>query len=152
TNTFLINVTQRRKQLGIMRAIGGTRKQIAGMVYREAMLMGIIGTIIGSGLGVLAAHFLTRAMGSLYQAKLPPIELTIWPFLVGAGCGLGISLIAAAMPARKAAHLSPLEAMRDVRAEEIEGSSRGLVLTGATMVVICACVMVASIRGYLPTL
>ena len=82
-NTFLINVTQRRKQLGIMRAIGGTRRQIAGMVFREAMLMGIVGTILGSVLGVVAAHFLTKAMGSLYQAKLPPIDLSEAPFLIG---------------------------------------------------------------------
>ncbi len=98
-NTFLINVTQRRKQLGIMRAIGATRRQIAGMVYREALLMGLVGTILGSLLGVIAAHYLTSAMGRLYQAKLPPIELTVWPFLLGTACGLGISLIAAALPA-----------------------------------------------------
>src|SRR6185436_2240189 len=60
-NTFLINVTHRRKQLGIMRAIGGTRRQIAGMVFREAMLMGIVGTILGSILGVVAAHYMTNA-------------------------------------------------------------------------------------------
>ena len=69
-NTFLINVTQRRKQLGIMRAIGATRRQIAGMVFREAMLMGVIGTILGSGLGVFAAHYLTSD-GLAHQATLP---------------------------------------------------------------------------------
>ncbi|HEX3598783.1 MAG TPA: ABC transporter permease, partial [Lacipirellulaceae bacterium] len=50
-NTFLINVTQRRRQIGIMRAIGATRGQIAGMMYREALLMGVLGTILGSLLG-----------------------------------------------------------------------------------------------------
>ncbi len=152
TNTFLINVTQRRKQLGIMRAIGATRGQIAGIVYREAILMGLVGTILGSGLGVVAAHYLTLAMGALYRAKLPGIELSYYPFLAGAGCGLGISLVAAALPARKASHLSPLEAMRDVRAEELEGSSRWLVIGGASLVVASAAVMVASICGYLPML
>ncbi len=152
TNTFLINVTQRRKQLGIMRAIGGTRRQIGGMVFREALLMGVVGTILGSGLGVLAAHFLTRAMGALYQAKLPPIELTIWPFVVGTSCGLGISLVSAAIPARKASHLSPLEAMRDVRADELEGSSRWMVVPGAIFAICGVCIMAASIRGWLPML
>ncbi len=74
TNTFLINVTQRRKQIGIMRAIGATRSQIAGMMYREALLMGVVGTILGSLLGIMAAHFLTIAMGTLYQSELPPIQ------------------------------------------------------------------------------
>src|SRR4029079_7921276 len=82
-NTFLSNVTQRRKQLGVMRAIGATRRQIAGMVFREAMLMGIIGTVLGSVLGVFAAHYITGAMGSLYQAKLPPINFYEAPFLFG---------------------------------------------------------------------
>lgn len=152
TNTFLINVTQRRKQLGIMRAIGATRKQIAGMVYREALLMGVVGTLLGSGLGVIAAHYLTAAMGTLYQATLPQIELTIWPFLVGTACGLGISLLAAALPARRASHLSPLEAMRDVLQGEIEGSSRWLVVFGAILVTACTSIMVASILGWLPML
>ncbi len=150
TNTFLINVTQRRKQLGIMRAIGATRAQIAGMVYREAILMGVVGTVIGSLLGVVAAHYLTAAMGTLYQASLPPIELTVYPFLIGTSCGLGISLLAAALPARKASHLSPLEAMRDVLQEEIEGSSRWLVASGAVLVILCICIMTASILGWLP--
>ena len=149
-NTFLINVTQRRKQLGIMRAIGATRRQIAGMVFREAMLMGVIGTVLGSGLGVLAAHYLTGAMGALYQTKLPPIELKIWPFVVGGLCGLGVSLLAAALPAYKASHLSPLEAMRDVRSEELEGSSRWLVVIGICIALTGVCILAASIRGWLP--
>jgi putative ABC transport system permease protein len=149
-NTFLINVTQRRKQLGVMRAIGATRRQIGGMVFREALLMGIVGTIMGSALGVLSAHFLTQAMGSLYQATLPSIDLTQAPFLIGTWhkitsfktalfygiqdpfvlgtvCGLGVSILAAAMPSWKASHLSPLEAMRDVMSGELEGESKWLV-------------------------
>ena len=91
------------------------------MMYREALLMGVVGTILGSLLGVLAAHYLSIAMGTLYQSELPRIELNAYPFLIGAACGLGISLVAAILPSRKASHLSPLEAMRDVLPEEIEG-------------------------------
>ncbi len=120
------------------------------MVFREAVMMGIAGTILGCGVGVLAAHYLTGAMGELYQAKLPPIELTIYPFVVGAACGLGVSLVAAALPAYKASHLSPLEAMRDVLSEELEGSSRWLVLTGAGFAVLGICFMAASVFGWLP--
>jgi putative ABC transport system permease protein len=152
TNTFLINVTQRRRQIGIMRAIGATRSQIAGMMYREALLMGVVGTILGSLLGIAAAHFLTLAMGTLYQSDLPPIQLTIWPFLVGAGCGLGISLVAAILPSRKASHLSPLEAMRDVLPEEIEGVQWWLAGSGIAIVAICAVTMTLSVMGWLSML
>lgn len=147
TNTFLINVTQRRKQIGIMRAIGATRAQIAEMVYREAIMMGILGTFLGSLLGIVASHYLTAAMGTLYQTTLPPIELNWYPFLIGGACGLGISLVAAAMPARKATHLSPLEAMRDVLPEEMEGAQWWLVGLGGTMVAVCITVMTISILG-----
>lgn len=148
TNTFLINVQQRRRQIGIMRAIGATRAQIAEMVYREAIMMGVLGTILGSLLGILGAHYLSVAMGSLYKATLPPIELTAYPFIVGAACGLGISLVAAALPARKATHLSPLEAMRDVLPEEIEGVQWSLVGLGGAIVAVCIAVMTASILGW----
>ena len=93
---------------------------------------------------------MTNAMGSLYQAKLPPINFYEAPFLLGTWreifvgpnsirinfsrpirdrrlCGMAVSLLAAALPAYKASNLSPLEAMRNVRAEELEGSSRWLV-------------------------
>ena len=172
-NTFLINVTQRRKQLGVMRAIGATRKQIAGMVFREAILMGVVGTILGSILGVLSAHFLTQAMGSLYQSELPSVDLTQAPFLIGTWrnitsfktaltygiqdpfvlgtlCGLGVSVLAAALPSWKASHLSPLEAMRDVLSGELEGVSKWLVRTGALVALAGLCGMLASVAGWLP--
>jgi putative ABC transport system permease protein len=174
-NTFLINVTQRRKQFGIMRAIGATRPQIAGIVYREAILMGVIGTILGSAVGVLASHYLTKAMGSLYQATLPSIDFTQPPFLIGTWhqissvksallfgiqdpfvlgtlCGLGVSVLAAALPSWKASHLSPLEAMRDVLAEELEGVSTLMVSAGAAATAAGLGVMFAAMRGWVPTL
>jgi putative ABC transport system permease protein len=148
-NTFLINVTQRRRQFGIMRAIGATRAQISGMMYREALLMGVLGTVLGSLLGIAAAHYLSEAMGTLYQSDLPPIELTWYPFLVGACCGLGVSLVAAILPARKASHLSPLEAMRDVLPEEIEGVHGWLTGLGVGVVIVSAIMMLASILGWI---
>ena len=132
-----------------MRAIGATRNQIAGMVYREAILMGVLGTILGSLLGIVGAHYLTGAMGTLYSATLPGIQFTPWPFVFGGMCGLGVSLLAALIPARKARTLSPLEAMRDVLPEEIEGTAWWLVGLGAIIVISCVVVIVLSVLGYL---
>jgi putative ABC transport system permease protein len=148
-NTFLISVTQRRRQFGIMRAIGATRLQIAAMVFRQALLLGVGGTLLGAGAGVLAAQYLTRMMGQLYETELPPIELTPGPFVWALAFGMGISLVGAIFPAYKAAHLSPLDAMRDVLAEEIEGVSWWFALGGTSLVVLCGGIMLASIFGKL---
>ncbi len=149
TNTFLISVTQRRRQFGIMRAIGATRRQIAGLVYRQALMLGLVGTILGALLGVVAANFLNQAMSSLYETELPRIEVTLAPFAWALLFGMGISLVGAALPSYKAAHLSPLDAMRDVLAEEIEGVSHWLTWGGVSTVLIAGGVMVASIAGFL---
>ena len=108
-NTFLMSVTQLRKQLGIMRAIGATRGQVARLVMQQAVLMGVVGTIFGSVLGVFAAEALSRAMGALYVTTLPPIELVPGPFIWAAAVGFGISFFGAALPAWRATQASPMD-------------------------------------------
>ena len=110
-NTFLITITQRRKQIGILRAIGATRLQIGIMIYAEAILMGILGSIFGCIVGVGAAALLTRAMGRLYETTLPPPMLTWQPFALAGAIGMGISFLGAALPARRARQLSPMDAL-----------------------------------------
>jgi putative ABC transport system permease protein len=148
-NTFLISVAQRRRQLGILRAIGATRGQVATLVLTEAVAMGIGGTILGSLLGIGISHLLTGTMGSIYDTKLPPIELTAAPFAWAALFGIGISLAGAMMPALKASRLAPIEALRDVLGEEMEGTSRWLIVGGATTVAACAGLLALSISGRL---
>ena len=97
--TFLINVSQRRKQIGILRAIGATRLQIGIMIYSEAILMGIVGSVLGFIVGVAGARVLSRAMGELYQTSLPAVSLTPKPFILAGVIGLG-SHIPRRRPAR----------------------------------------------------
>ena len=149
TNTFLISVTQRRRQLGILRALGGTRGQIAALVMSEATAMGVGGTLLGSLLGVTIARYLNQAMGAIYETAMPPIELTWPPFLWAALFGIGMSLAGAAIPAFKAAHLSPLEALRDVLPEEIEGAARWFPILGVVTVIVCGTLLFMSITGRL---
>ena len=80
----------------------------------------------------------TGAMGQLYKTELPPIQLEAEPFIWAAVFGIGISFAGAALPARKAARLPPLDAMRDVLPDEIEGFSKWFTLVGAATVIICA--------------
>lgn len=149
TNTFLISVTQRRQQLGILRALGGSRGQIAGLIFGEAAAMGIGGTLLGSFLGVAIAEYLNAAMGAIYDTALPPIELTAGPFVWAAIFGIGISLMGATMPAIKASRLSPLDALRDILPQEMEGTSRWLVTSGVALASICGVLLALSIMGRL---
>ena len=150
TNTFLISVTQRRRQIGIMRAIGATRTQIAKLLYGEALMMGVLGTCLGWTVGVVCAHYLTRAMGMLYDTVPPAIEITPLSFLLAVVFGLGISLIAAWMPARRASRLQPIEAMRETLTTEIEGVSGWLTGFGVLQVLVSGTVLAASILGWIP--
>ncbi|HMP06044.1 MAG TPA: FtsX-like permease family protein [Lacipirellulaceae bacterium] len=150
-NTFLMNVTQRRRQFGTLRALGATRGQVAAVVLIEALVLGIVGAVIGSLLGVGIAHALTQGMGAIYETELPSIQLTQGPFVWGGAFGIAISLIGAVIPAIKAARLPPFEALRDVLPEEVEGASRPLLAIGVVTVVCCSVLLAMSIAGRLRT-
>lgn len=151
-NTFLITITQRRKQIGILRAIGATKLQIGIMIYAEAILMGIVGSILGCLVGVAGARLLTRAMGELYQTTLPPVALNWQPFAIAGLIGMGISFIGAALPARRARQLSPMDALRDVLPSEIEGFSHWLKRLGTTFATIGGAALAFAISGHIESL
>src|SRR5690606_36378156 len=77
-SVFLMNVSERRRQLSIMRAVGATRRQIMGMVCGEALLVGMIGTLFGIPLGVYGGAMLVRSMGAILQTELPEVPQLGW--------------------------------------------------------------------------
>ncbi len=113
-NTFQMAVGERRRQLGILRAIGATRKQVGNLILKEALWMSVIGTILGSCLGVWGAGFLTDATEAIMQVELPRVAVTWTPFVIAAFFGTGVSLLGAYLPARRASMVSPIEAMRSI--------------------------------------
>ncbi len=149
-NTFLMSLSQRRRHLAIMRAIGATRRQIARVLYREAICLGLVGTVLGSLLGWWAAQFLNRGMGQLFQATMPPLAFQ-WPPLVwGAVCGMGISLVGVYVPARSARRLTPLEGMRPMIQQTTESSHRWTELAGLALIAVSAGLLLACRFGRLP--
>lgn len=151
-NTFLINITQRRKQIGILRAIGTTRLQIGIMIYAEAILMGLVGSILGCLAGVVGARLLSRAMGELYQTNLPAVAPGWQPFAIAGLIGMGISFLGAALPARRARQLSPMDALRDVLPADIEGFTRWLMLLGTSFSLLGAAALYLSAVGRIEAL
>ncbi len=113
-NTFQMAVGERRRQLGILRAIGATQKQVQYLILREAVVLSIVGTLLGFVLGVLGAGFLTQATQALLQVELPRVMISWPPFVIASVFGIGVSLLGAILPARRAATVSPIEAMRTI--------------------------------------
>jgi len=151
-NTFLMNVGERRRQLATMRALGATRKQIARLLYGEALVMGVVGTGLGILLGLGGAYLLNRSLSSLFMlSALPPMRITATPLVLAALFGLGVSLIGVAVPARRAAKLTPLEGMSRVVHEDMEHASHRYTIAGLGISLVSGIVLAVSIAGWLPT-
>ncbi len=149
-NTFLMNVGERRRQLAVLRAIGTTRRQLIRAMLLEGMAMGLVGTVLGSLLGLGGAYLLTQAMGRVYSTAMPPLAITWGPFLLATVLGPGISLVAMFAPAYVAAKISPLEGMRTVVSKDGRRVSLGYVLLTLMLFVITGGLLAACISGYLP--
>lgn len=136
-NTFSMLVAQRTREIGLMRAIGSSRKQVNRSVLVEATLLGIFGSILGVGAGVGLAVGLMKLM-SAAGMDLSTRDLTVKATtpVIGLVLGVVVTVLAAYLPARRAGKVSPMAALRDAGtpADGKAGLVRGiigLVLTGA---------------------
>ncbi|MEU3900903.1 FtsX-like permease family protein [Streptomyces sp. NPDC045251] len=136
-NTFSMLVAQRTREIGLMRAIGSSRRQVNRSVLVEAFLLGIVGSVLGVAAGVGIAVGLMKLM-SAAGMNLSTDDLTIKTTtpVVGLVLGIVVTVLAAYLPARRAGKISPMAALRDAgtpadgKAGWIRGLI-GLVLTGA---------------------
>ncbi|WP_405630091.1 ABC transporter permease [Streptomyces sp. NBC_01174] len=135
-NTFSMLVAQRTREIGLMRAIGSSRKQVNRSVLVEAVLLGVVGSVLGVAAGIGLAVGLMKLMGAIGM-ELSTKDLTIaWTTPVtGLALGIVVTVLAAYVPARRAGKVSPMAALRDAGtpADATSGWIRagiGLVLTG----------------------
>ncbi len=117
-NSFAIAVTQRRSEIGILRALGATRSQIRTLFLTEGAVAGLIGSIGGLGFGVLIARAMTGSIGNLiegvYGVAQRPEALAIDSRLMIAAVVMGVitSVVAAFIPARTASRVDPVHALQ----------------------------------------
>ncbi|MEV6007391.1 FtsX-like permease family protein [Streptomyces sp. NPDC051976] len=113
-NTFSMLVAQRTREIGLMRALGSSRKQVNRSVLIEAVLLGITGSILGIGGGIGLAIGLMKLMGKAGM-KLDTSELTIKATtpVIGLAIGVIVTVVSAYIPARRAGRISPMAALRD---------------------------------------
>jgi putative ABC transport system permease protein len=149
-NTFLMNVSERRRQLSILRAIGTTRKQIMRMLILEGFAMGVTGTILGAVLGVIGAHLLTAGMMKVYSNSIPALTFTPGPFILAAVLGPMISLFGVIVPAYLAGKITPLEGMRPMISEHDRRIPLSFVILAVAVFVTTGSLLAGSIMGLLP--
>jgi putative ABC transport system permease protein len=116
-NTFSIIVGQRTRELALLRIVGASRRQVFRSVLGEAAITGLVSSVIGLGLGVLAARGL-QALLRGFGIALPAGSLVFEPrtVLVGLAVGVGVTVVAAIGPARNAVRIPPVAALRDRQA------------------------------------
>jgi putative ABC transport system permease protein len=117
-NSFSIAVTQRRSEIGILRALGATQKQVRGVFLLESILAGLVGSLIGAIVGMAGARALATTMGNLTEQMVGVAQRTNevvvnpWLLVTGVIIGIATSTVAAWIPARSASAVDPVQALQ----------------------------------------
>ncbi|MFJ9470319.1 ABC transporter permease [Streptomyces caniferus] len=142
-NTFTMLISQRSREIALMRAIGASRRQVVRSVLAEAGLLGLISSAVGFTLGIGLAVGL-RAVLEANGAGFPAGPVVISPAAVLSALGVGVvvTVLAAWLPSRKAAKIAPVEALNTVEAPPalrslVLRNSLGAVVTGLGIATMC---------------
>ena len=144
-NTFTITVAQRTRELALVRAIGASRRQVLGSVVIEAAMIGLVAAVAGLAAGFGVARGLLWVFDT-FGIDFPTSTLVVQTSTVVTAfvVGIGVTVAAALVPARRAATVSPVDAMRDASIESITTSRRRIV-TGLVLAAIGAYALVRGV-------
>jgi putative ABC transport system permease protein len=154
-SSFAIAVMQRRSEIGILRALGATARQVRWLFIGESAIMGLVGSIIGLAAGVLIARAIASAMSvlisDLYGVAHQAAELSTDPTVLVAALVIGVvtSVIAAIVPAWHAAHIDPVYAVMKGRQAVLAGgeSRRRIAVACAMALLSIACLSAPESRA-----
>ena len=123
-NTFSITVAQRTREFGMLRTLGASSRQVLASVIVEALLLGIIASILGIALGFGFVKLVTAAFKGIgfelpQSGLVVPTAAIVAPLIVG----IVATLLSAVVPAVRATRVTPLEALRDTATVD-EGTTR----------------------------
>jgi putative ABC transport system permease protein len=146
-NSFAIAVTHRRAEIGILRALGATRRQIQRLFVVESILAGLVGSVAGVALGLAAALTIARYVSAMFEEAgglaQRVTDLAFDPFVIVAGVmvGVGTSVLAAWIPARNAALVDPVQALQKGKYQLLSAGEnrrrRRVALAFVTLSVLC---------------
>ncbi|MGE5357785.1 MAG: FtsX-like permease family protein [Bacteroidales bacterium] len=150
-NSFAIAVTQRRSEIGILRALGATRGQVRALFLTEGAIAGVLGSLAGLAFGVIIARAMTMSVGSLIQgvygvaSNAQAIDAEPRLLVVALVMGVVTSVVAAFIPARTASRVDPVRALQKGRYQVLSaGRNRARVAVGAVLAVAAVVLLLAS--------
>lgn len=147
-NTFTMTVTQRSRDIALLRAIGARRRQVLSSLVVEAAVLGALASAIGLALGIAVAKGLKMLM-DLVGLALPFTTLqipgtAIWASFV---VGTGVTVVAALVPAHRATKVLPVEALRDAATAGAERHSKLRAGVGMALIGIGAAGLLSAVYG-----
>jgi len=141
-NTFRTVVVERRHDLGMLRAVGASRRAVVGLVLAESLLQGVFGTALGLiggyGLAWLLLLMVRPTMQQYLRMEATTPVLTLPNLLTAVVLGIGATLAGGLLPALSAGRVTPLEALRPVVPGAYERAARRRGIAGAVLLVLAA--------------
>ena len=149
-NSFAIAVTERRSEIGVLRALGATRAQIRSLFLTEGAVTGLAGSLAGVAFGLVIAHGIAASIGHLindvYGVAQHADEVAATPGLLAAALAIGVvtSVIGAFIPARQAARVDPVQALQKGKYQILSaGESRLRVIAACVLGAVSAACLAA---------
>jgi putative ABC transport system permease protein len=112
-NTLSMTVAERVRELGLLRAAGATRRQLVGFVVVQAVVLGLLGSLLGLLAGFVLAELLAIDLRTIAAIPVERVDPGLGASAAVVAIGLGVTIAAAVEPARRAGSIPPVEALRD---------------------------------------
>lgn len=154
-NTIFISVVKRRTEIGILRSLGARKETIIGLFAVQGMILGLVGSLIGIGLGQAVALFsvaaVERTITTMYGAPaLSEYAVTAGDVVKALLLGLAVSLVASAIPAFESSRVKPNESMREGAFESKYKRRQPLLFAGGVLCVLLGGAAAALEYYYIP--
>jgi putative ABC transport system permease protein len=139
-NTFRTSVVERRRDIGLLRAVGAKRNTVLRVILYEGLILAISGTILGILFGFAFAFGARALLGGIFESlmgqTLSQPRFDALTYLASILFGLGIPLASILLPARSASRTTPLEAMRPQTVDQEASVRRGRLVAGSISLVL----------------
>jgi putative ABC transport system permease protein len=111
-NTFAMTIAERTREIGMLRSLGATKRQVLSLVLGEAAFLGVIGATLGIFCGLLLSMPLVQFMSQLIELPIEAFTIPLGGLIQAVLVGFITTIIAAFLPAWQASRISPTEALR----------------------------------------